>query len=639
MFRAGPAKPKLVARAPGSDQSPWKIKRDAPKVSAKDVPSALRPLMSCTLWRLHEHIDRNDANELFLLSDQPEIRAVATKLNIICRSTQELRNIVASRVQNLDIAFYGDLEREFGDKEQSFEALRLTHLEHALGGTGTVQLPVKADESRDVGLNGATSSQEIDRVNSNEIVHSDDNQSTQLMGEANVGGNARGEKASPTVNGVGGKADGTDMSVLEGTPSTKLAWSAVVKNGLQTIKKDAGATNSNGSKIDKAHEVPVEESQKKIDSAPIPPRRDSISTQGKATRLTESSQEQHSPFPSDTITNPTIDESKGNVSIVDEPDDSDEEVVVFKPSTKRYSTQKKPVQQSSRPSTPISTPQPRASTPVAQSQPGPPVEIPIFTAAKPQPHQRPGSSRGRNPMLVGHGHPQAKSSPTVIDPDAFGRSFAVNPNPSPHNHYGHVAHAMNRPPVNNGQHTHNSRSPRRQHGRNGSGHVISYEVSQRLSPAPEANLRKEMRKSPSRRSREFESENGDSASFDPTPGAQRRPITPASKAGNIDDIARRSAIPEKQARTRGNRNTVTNLTPPSLKVQVLPRTILSSRKPFDTVENNIPQQAVSQTLYKPQAPDSDYVEPRAAMPDVQYILKSGSTRESARGQGRLWMPS
>ena len=118
-FCKAPPKPKLVARAGASNTAPWKPVKKGPNVSLREIPEALRPLLSCALFQLHEKsTSLHEWNAMTVLSDDPEIRATAQKLNFTANNTQELRiRASAQSKQSSDRNSWGDLEKEFGVRE------------------------------------------------------------------------------------------------------------------------------------------------------------------------------------------------------------------------------------------------------------------------------------------------------------------------------------------------------------------------------------------------------------------------------------------------------------------------------------------------------------------------------------------
>lgn len=113
--------------------------------------------------------------------------------------------------------------------------------------------------------------------------------------------------------------------------------------------------------------------------------------------------------------------------ILNDPEDSEEEVLVFNPRAKRISAQQPlPKQISSEKPNP-----PHVQEPV-------PVTLPadLSVVDQPQGHKQP--SPDRNGPSRNRRQPKPRA-PVVIDPDAFGRDFASNPRPHHHvpHHRGH----------------------------------------------------------------------------------------------------------------------------------------------------------------------------------------------------------
>ena len=76
-----PAKPRLVSRT-NEAKSPWKYHK-IPTVPSLGVPTTLKPLFSCMLWRLHESEKNPLVPEKFvLLAGNKDIHAMAEKLGI-----------------------------------------------------------------------------------------------------------------------------------------------------------------------------------------------------------------------------------------------------------------------------------------------------------------------------------------------------------------------------------------------------------------------------------------------------------------------------------------------------------------------------------------------------------------------------
>ena len=107
----GVAKPKLISKTSSQESSPWKVQRNAPKLSPSEVPNVFRPLLGFALWRIHESVDRNDSNQLFVLTDDAKLRDTASRLNITVLSSSMLKSQVDSQTKS-NVASFGDVERE-----------------------------------------------------------------------------------------------------------------------------------------------------------------------------------------------------------------------------------------------------------------------------------------------------------------------------------------------------------------------------------------------------------------------------------------------------------------------------------------------------------------------------------------------
>ena len=647
---SGPVKPKLVARAPGSDSSPWKMKKDAPKVSAKDVPGALRPLMSCALWRLHESIHRNDANQLFLFTDQPEICSVAQKLNVLVRSTAELKALVASKANQSDIATFGDLEREFGLQrhDEKTEVIELSGEERFIEeGDDSMGEPIEiAHGSMPRGDSGRVAdSQPIDGDNRIALEHHNQETPHQDSGKENSSSAKDSADGSPLTENMAGAST---VTLVESKAPKVSAWSkpladVVTKTNRDSIEKCfEGAHENNAANLSEINRPSsrsaLERGGHKVTD--IPPKSFSPAIASSQEETARSVQLETAPqIANHAILLPNASQTPSGQATQDL-EDSDEEEIVFKPQPKRYSAQKKPAQQSSRP-----------STPKAQPPQNPEERSPQLSNLMSQPKSKP-ASHGRNPMVIGHGHPQPKGSPTVIDPDAFGRNFVVNTNPSPRTVNNNQAHHYPRPRSSHGPSPQVPRSARRHEPR------LSPPRSYQ-EPAPRDSLASEPKAepkaepaphtSPRRTSRVIEPEKAaprDAQINAPEPDVNS-PL-PAAKPFETNGFAPRP--PSANIRLANPRQTPSmnrsrdyqsaDFRPRSQKSQpeAKPEASVPGPKIIDTTEF-VPRSAMTTPLYKPRASEPEYIEPRASMPEVEYVLKSGTTRASARGRGRLWTPS
>lgn len=643
-------KPKLVAKTPGSDSSPWKIKNDAPKLSAKDVPGALRPLLSCALWRLHESIHRNDPNQLFLLCNQPEIGAVAQKLNITVRSIEDIRHLMVTKADKTGLENFGDLEREFGVQPKGAKSPATGP---TLRGVEDITIRYDGDDvmKYEEKMNDSMSSGKTMETDNSHLTNEERDTTLTTRGEENMSKNL-GEEAPQPAFGNGNKKmqpeeepDKSSVTLVEANIPEKSAWTTRpvlpinkthigdTEKRLEAIHLFNGTTSTVTSRTSSRSAVEYG-AQKAQDFIPKP-----TSPAISASQHTEPAAPiANDATPSSNVTKTQLTSNQA----MPELEDSDEEEIVFKPQAKRYSAQRKPVQPNSRPSTPKTQPLQK-----------PEDTSPQVSALKPQPQpqyqpQPKPVNHVRNPMVVGHGHPRPTNSPTVIDPDAFGRNFAVNTNPSPRAPHNSRSHHHPRSNAKNGQGPQAPRSPRRQNART-SPPRQPHESSQRLSPAPEPTAEHAPRTSPRRRSRVVDTENAVPRNVESSMSAksvERQPTLPAPKQFETDEFVPRTSssnvslsdIRPTPSIDRSRDDQTAAFVPRSQMTQTPPNSTAPGPKVFEP-SDFFPRSAIPTPLYKPRASEPDYVEPRASMPDVEYVLKSGSTRASARGRGRLWTPS
>jgi len=632
-------------------------------ISAKDVPGNLRPLMSCALWRLHESIDRNDANELFLLSDQPEIRTVAQKLNIIVRSSKELGVLITAKAKRLDLDAYGDLERDFDLPRRVINRPELKPITHVEGQEAPEKSESNGTKSED-SKNASESREEKGKT-------LDDNASEDE-------GNAVPSKDSEEPHGRKSSENEDEETPAKVTVAKMLENSATVLgltdliaksepdgNGKRQEETASNGSSPNTSDADHSdiaalrHQKP-DEAQTKADSAAS----NSFSSKNASTYSTpENRILKYDSSPARSSALPPL--LRPNAP-AQEPEDSDEEVVVFVPQPKRFSNHKKPIQQNSRPATPITQPHkqffdqsPKASPIAAQVQSKPP-------------------SRGRNSTITSHGHPQPTSAPTIIDPDAFGRDFAVNTNSGPRTLPNHRPHHRQKRSTENAQLTPNSHDRRQHDPRISPNRQLPHTRSPRLSPARQPNSeegqstqsQRPHRTSPQRRSKPSEPKEATFRGRGPNhanPGANPELKSLATRMVESEEFVPRSAFTESQNGSMFAQPSIVepqNLIPkaasPAIqdkpttpKAQFVKPESFTPRNSEPTSQNKprvieprasgadgfVPRSAMTRMPYKPRIPEPEVIEPRSSMPDVQYVLKSGSTRAATRGRGRLWTPS
>ena len=633
--------------------------------------------MSCALWRLHESIDRNDPNQLFLLSDQTETRSVAQKLNIVVRSCKEVGATIASKICKIDLDTMGDLEREFGVRQKIVSP----PTQDAGEMNGEMYAPdsaVGGPKELDV-MNLSMTSEGTVNTDASSIGHEQEltKQSSELEEEKSLVNcdlceDKLEEQAAMPETAVIVAAENVSKTPAMSVQSAKSLVDSIVQHDSQnhpsgpsgglensSVKSQTSLANAQALESSTAHPPP---------STPLPRPQSLEATQRmeEIQTISDTSSSKHTATP---LTSP--------IEAAQEPEDSDEEVVVFVPQPKRLSAQQKPAQQNSRPSTPKEQTQQR---PVGQS--------PQKSWGKSQPKGK-AVRHSPNPSVVGQIHSQSINSPTVIDPDAFGRDFRVNLNPSPrlpHNPNGHSNHRV-RGNVKNAQAGQVARNSPRQPARTSS----RQENSQRLTPVPgpaaknAPNHRRQAsrtspRRGPSPNSEEMTPAIGRATtaaqlSQSHLPGPQTLESTkseseiaialpdwntpsstdfesattraaPDSSQPPFTDFVPRSAMPNagfKPGELHPRIYDASEFVPrPSRPVRDLkPRQ--PKPKVFGAAEfvprDFVPRATTPRVQPKQYSPEPEFIEPRPSINDVDYVLKSGSTRASARGKGRLWTPS
>lgn len=627
--------------------------------------------MSCALWHLHESIERNDVNQLFLLSDQTETRSIAQKLNIIARPSKEVAITIASKTSRTGLDTFGDLEQEFGVQQTaSFASKDTEEASREKGVSENANEHLVKDEDA---MNNSVSSKGTANSDASSVVHEQDfdKQSLELR-----------EKKS-SVNGDCGEDKVQEKDVMAKTAVTLAAENFSKKSAKSIesikslvdsiIKQDSEKRLSesvNGLYLDGvksqsnlANQPALEHSAMR--SPPETPLPQPQSVEGvqhvqEVQTLCDTPPSKHTTTKSTSIS-----------EAAQEPEDSDEEVVVFIPQPKRFSAQQKPAQQSSRP-----------STPKEQSQQKPAGQSPPKSSAKPQPKEK-AARHSPTSSTVGQAQPQPVNSPTVIDPDAFGRDFRVNLNPSPrppHNPKGHSNHRI-RGTMQNVQTCQVPRNSPRQLTRSSPPRNAPQDNSRRLTPnsgsaskdAP--NHRRQVSRTSPRRAPALKAEEvtlTDIKSRAPTAAvflnsqfpesqmvaptdfvpqntfstAQLEPDEVQPGIYEPADCAPRSTLPNAHLKPNGPQHRVYEAgefvpRPPRPVREFKPRA--PRPKVFEAAEfvprDFVPRTTMPRPQSRPCSPEPESIEPRPSINDVDYVLKSGSTRASARGRGRLWTPS
>ena len=661
-----------MARAAGSETSPWKVKKDAPKISAKDVPGALRPLLSCALWRLHESIERNDANQPFLLSDQTETRSVAQKLNIIARPPKEVAATIASKTNRNGLDTFGDLEQEFGFQQKN-ATLGIRNAEEVSVENGVLANTNEDLSKEEHATNNSISSEGTVNTDASSIVHEQDLEKPSSERE--------GKKSS--VNGDYGEDKAKEHDVIAETTATLAAekLSEQPAKSVESIKSLVDSIIQQGSekrlsesvndlKLDCVKNQSDLSNQPALENSTLLSRPETLLHQPQNVESCQHVQEAEAASGTSASKLSTA-HSTPKLEAAQEPEDSDEEVVVFIPQPKRLSAQHKSAQQGSRPSTPKEQPQQK---PTGQSPPK--------SSVKSQSKGK-GARHSPNPSFDGQTHPQTVNSPTVIDPDAFGRDFRVNINPSPRppqHPNGHSNHRTR----GNGQNAQTGQVPRnlpRQLAHTSPPRNTAQESSRRLPPIPgpapkdAPNHRRQASRTSPRRAPvpkaqeemlpDVESITPTAAAFSKSQQLESHMVEPTSfvpqtafSAGQLEpkvvqpetyeptDSLSRSTLPNAQLNSNATEPRVYDANefvprPPKPVREFKPRA--PRPKVIEAAEfvprDFVPRATVSRTQPKQFSPEPESIEPRPFMNDVDYVLKSGSTRASARGRGRLWTPS
>ena len=638
------------------------------------MPGKLRPLLSCVLWRLHESIDRNDANELFLLSDQVEIRTVAPKLNIIVRSTKELGTLLTAKAKRLDLDECGDLEREFNLPRKATRELS-SGLGSRNGASDALKQPVADVAKHEVNWDNTDPEKDEVKTSDNQVNKTENGLVAQGRPE-NLSNRQNGHHIdeevlvnSTSTEHAGIKEDRLEMFATKADPTGAIIVSESHSNGHQPGVVPINGTSSEAKNVMdvKPPSMPVTEYHDSPEAGPE-------GTPSTAPLASEQTIHTNRPTTDDQVSHSGPSTSRSAAAYAptqpieeaQDPEDSDEEIVVFVPQPKRFSNQKKPVQQNSRPSTPSG--QPRKQITDQTPKPSP-------VAIQPQPKP---SSRGRKPIIASHGHPQPSSSPTVIDPDAFGRSFAVNTNPGPRTLHHPRSHHRPKRSVENAPFPQGSINGYQPKSRTSPPRPLLQNKSPRQSSAQEQTTREtksthnqqDERASPQKQSNPVKPRDVTPQGRVPnhaSPGAQSQTKSLNARMVESAEFIPRSAITDSQFGPIGtspaiaqSESIIPKRASPAIQVEssatepqvvdpnrFAPRSVKPiAQNPSRPVEarapepnNFVPRSSPVPMHYKPRMPEAEVIEPRASMPDVQYVLKSGSTRAATRGRGRLWTPS
>lgn len=283
---------------------------------------------------------------------------------------------------------------------------------------------------------------------------------------------------------------------------------------------------------------------------------------------------------------------RAEAPVADEPEDSEEEVVVFNPRAKRLSAQK---QQASKQISPERHPQ--------NHEPAP---LPVEASPMPQAQSSKPTSPERTNQTKPRKQPKPRA-PVVIDPDAFGRDFASNPR-SNHQHQRPHSHArggfQQGPP----------RRPLSQHGPPPDRHV-----PQQGPPLQRPNSQHGPPRSQLRGGRGHHHSqarlNVQADTNGPNGYAPNVQAEPSNADGNLPNV--------QSGSNRMNGNVSKPKAGQNGQNGHLMGTENGQSRPNNrTARNSPPREPIVETTG----------------PDVDFVLKTGSTRASTRGRGRLWVP-
>lgn len=355
-----------------------------------------------------------------------------------------------------------------------------------------------------------------------------------------------------------GESNHTQSVSISSAHST--AAKAESSNPPSDHRKNCGSNHTPSVSLSSAHSMAA-----KAESSNTPPSAKSLSSKG-----------QHGEMPcvkEMSAKEASAKTSSRKDSITNEPEDSDEEVVVFEPRAKRISAQQAPKEAS--PEGPF----------ILEKQPKP-VQLPTESSRVIQQGrlQQPSPNRAGPPR----NRQQPKSrAPVVIDPDAFGRDFARNPCPS-----NPIPHSRSYPRPSS-QHGPVLPRPMFQQGPPPNGQPMQRPVSQHGPPRGHA--------------RGGRHHNGHIP--------MNNQAAPNGHNGYVPSMVNGQKKPNVYTANAENGNFTNGINGGTNGINGVPHLV-------------------------PNGSPSLGPQPDAAGPDVDYVLKSGSTRGAPRGRGRgkLFIP-
>ena len=335
-----PSKPRLVARST-SPKSPWKYHK-VPIVSSDGIPDDLKALFSCILWRVHEFENNPLKPDTFiLLSDDKETISAAQKINIPVKDVSELRHLLMQKVSSEDRrATFGALEILF-PKENEEQIL-------TNGQDG------QADKHADEGRDGFTFSIE-------EVLEQDEEVEALKK-------RLTSEKSLTSTRSQELQVDKAEMPTQPLDHSEKPKETNVYNQLNGFVKESLKVRFEHGDVTSIGNDTTSEQSDRAVKVSPSPPLEDRQDVLCKAGQPEPAKNEpsKNEPSPSK-----LSQEHDASVAAAEQSDSDDEEVVVFKPRSRRASGLPKPTPEPAKakaaPST-ITAPQPSPSQKVVKTQ-------------------------------------------------------------------------------------------------------------------------------------------------------------------------------------------------------------------------------------------------------------------------------
>ncbi|KAL8781426.1 MAG: hypothetical protein Q9213_006011 [Squamulea squamosa] len=617
-----PVKPRLVARAAGSDGSPWKTSNKALSLPISEVPKDARPILSCLLWRLHEKgATRWDTDRTTLLCDDEGTNSLAKRLGISARTTDELRVFCDKRKAADRRETFGNLEEHFGIQEKARVmpaddlaekpkdiAIPLTDVQPSEHKSEAVHPPEEVKGTTPSSLS-TQSNASISSARSSELeiksaeVENLETQRVSKIKEDSKMSDGKLDVALETV--LGGVENRNIPGLLVTSTGKEIPLSTHAEKSPPSIQPAQFSPNT----LDPEKEHSIAAWVRSLMSngelsgrnspfsgsstvEPVAPEIEPVqdfkpltyrqAVTGKSDEVVK--KQPPPPVPREILSSPRIspvrDPAPPKVEMED-PADSDEEIVVFNPKAKRLSAQR--AQQS------------QQIQQVQQNQPSLQPQTP--TASPKVSHVR--NVSGGRPQSRGTNQRQSRPGPppVVIDPDSFGRNLVTNPQPniartfSPYGAHGRI--------VNSHRGNHRAHNPR--------SHIQS--TPSRVNGATLVNGAARPAAQPAAEQSAGPSE---PARIEVAQNAQDPPtavLTPPNVLGTAPILNSSSTGPPPAAPTG-----------PSLVVNGSPNVNIRPERP----------------RYSPRG--SPRHTPAAVESEVPFILRSGQPREVTRGRGKLWVP-